>query len=167
MKEEIWKDIIWYEWKYQISNYWNVISLNYNLSWLSKLLKLKHNRDKYIVVKLSNIWVKTFQVHRLVWIYFKPNPENKPQINHINWIKDDNYEDNLEWCTAKENINHAIITWLNKTSKVNQYNKLWELINTYYWLRECSIVTWINRRDITNVIKWRQKTCKWFVFKLV
>ena len=73
-----------------------------------KSLKQRYNKG-YLIVDLYDGFghKKTFQVHRLLAEKYIKNPNNLPQINHENMIRDDNRIENLEWCDAKYNIRHA------------------------------------------------------------
>lgn len=84
-----------------------------------KILKKVVNSYGYycVTIKLLNGTQKIIAVHQLIAKTFIPNPENKPQVNHIDGNKLNNKISNLEWCTVKENIQHAFRTGLNKGGK--------------------------------------------------
>lgn len=85
------------------------------------LLALKlASTDKYYHVGLytSDGRRTTIMVHRLVAEAFVPNPENKPQVNHINENKLDNRSTNLGWVTVEENAN-----WGTRNERISQNSK--------------------------------------------
>lgn len=74
-----------------------------------RLMSLKYNKQcgyYYVILHKDNV-AYTRSVHRLVAKTFLPNPDDLPQVNHINEIKTDNNVENLEWCTAHENNLHS------------------------------------------------------------
>ena len=74
-----------------------------------KFMKPYDNGQGYLFVDLAigNSKVKKFRVHRLVAEAYIPNPDGKKQINHKDENKHNNSVNNLEWATAKENINYG------------------------------------------------------------
>lgn len=120
---EIWKDVIGFEGKYQISNFGRIKSLNYNNTHKEKIMKLsldKYGYTKLSIAKNNKDYSKT--IHRLVAQAFIPNPENKSQINHKNGVKTDNRVENLEWCTVSENHKHAFKNKLRENRKGEDCN---------------------------------------------
>jgi len=118
---EIYKDIKGYKGLYQISSLGKVKSISRIIDngfnkrlILDRILKISSDSKGYMYATLYNKSRKHIKVHRLVAIAFIPNPENKPQINHKNGIKNDNNVFNLEWCTNSENQIHAYKIGLNK-----------------------------------------------------
>jgi hypothetical protein len=123
---EIWKDIKDYEGIYQASNFGNLRSLNYKRSGKIQVLKPALDNKGYLRTALMKSGVlKTVKVHRVIAQTFIENLNNKPQVNHINGVKNDNTIVNLEWCDNTENQNHAIKLGLTKKRirPLNELNK--------------------------------------------
>lgn len=130
LKEE-WKPVVGFEKNYLVSNLGNVKRVLGSSHLKPKKLKLIPDKDGYNKVNLKvNQKTNSRTVHRLVAFAFIPNPENKPQVNHINGIKNDNRVENLEWCTLSENRTHAysmnLQNGLSRRGIKNNFNKLKE-----------------------------------------
>lgn len=117
MEQEIWKDIEDFVGSYQVSSLGRVKSVRRSVVYANgrvhiveeKILSLRAGRKGYIYACLVDANKKKHnkQVHRLVAKAFLANPDNLPQVNHINEIHSDNRVDNLEWCTSEYNLNYG------------------------------------------------------------
>lgn len=114
MLEEQWKPIKGCG-RYLISNYGRIKSLVSN-----KLLKIRDN-GKYQQVKIFNDERKAVHplVHRLVCAHFLENPNNLPCVNHKDENRYNNFVENLEWCSHKDNCNYGTRNERMAKSKVN------------------------------------------------
>lgn len=112
---EQWKDITGYEGRYQISELgqvkslarWVDHSINGKQFWPERIMKQRLNRG-YLVVNLGKNSKKfTAKVHRLVAEAFIENPDNLPEVNHLDGNKANPAKTNLEWSTGSGNSQHA------------------------------------------------------------
>jgi hypothetical protein len=86
----------------------------------------------YNMVWLSDCGIKkAFTVHRIVASTWIKNPNNFPQVNHINGNKQDNSVKNLEWVTAKQNVNHAFDNGFMNESKEKARVRMQEIGRKY------------------------------------
>jgi hypothetical protein len=86
--------------KYYISNKGNFYS-----TFSNKVLKPQKCHKGYLYVEIGR---RKYKVHRLVAKYFIPNPNNLPQVNHIDCNKENNCVENLEWCTNHYNYEYSL-----------------------------------------------------------
>lgn len=130
---EIWKDVPDYEGLYKASNYGNVKRCE-KICWRGKNYKTKvilpERQIKGSLVKgywVIGLWKKgkvhNQAVHRIIAKTFIPNPENKPQIDHIDGNRLNNRVENLRWVTDKENVNNPITLKRKSVAAMGNYMK--------------------------------------------
>lgn len=108
---EIWKDVVGYEGLYQVSNLGRVRGVDRFDAMGRKhdgiVLRQAYTRGNYLVVGLCKNGIKKlFRVNRLVAIAFIDNPNNYPQVGHLDDNKENNTVNNLYWTTSQENNTH-------------------------------------------------------------
>jgi hypothetical protein len=75
-----------------------------------QVVRHQHLHKGYPTVKIGGV---TLKVHRLVAEWYVPNPQKLPFVNHIDGNKQNNHYTNLEWCTQRQNVHHALRTGLH------------------------------------------------------
>ena len=122
----------------------------------------KYGYERVMLYKNQKKYCK--QVHRLVAENFIPNPNNLPQVNHIDGNKLNNNVNNLEWVSSSENIKHAYDKKLrNDKYKVGQYDKNGLLLNIYESELEALKKTKI--RHINEATRGIRKTAGGYIWK--
>ena len=144
-QKEIWKEISGFEGFYEVSTHGRVRSIDRTITDSNgkkfnkkgMVLVLTSNKGKdddddkgYLYIYLHKDGKrKRYYVHRLVAETFIPNPENKPEVDHINTNRHDNRACNLRWTTKSENMNNEItkqrstVTSINNLKKAHEMNK--------------------------------------------
>lgn len=140
---EEWRVVPGYEGLYEVSNTGRVRSFDRYVKYSNgqihlhkgKVLSPGKNTKGYLFVILTcNRKRKTINVHRLVAIAFLPNPDNLPEVNHIDEDKTNNRVENLEWCDRNYNLNYG--TARIRSRDTNIKNGYWSGLSKDEYMRE-------------------------------
>ena len=140
MKNEIWKPIKGFEGFYEISNYGRVKSVKRTIrsgkgygkhEYGGRILKHSETNGYSRVTLCKGRLLSYFSVHRLVAEAFIPNPDNKPEIDHINTLRNDNRAVNLRWVTKIENARNPNTVKNRKNNHKNGSHKLVGELNKF------------------------------------
>ena len=165
-EEEIWCPIKGYEGLYEVSDQGRVKSLKFRKE---RIMKQLITPKGYIRVGLrKNGYQKMCKVHRLVAQTFIPNPQNLPQVNHIDENPSNNKVENLEWCDAKYNNNYGTHNRRiadKKSKPVIQYTKSGELVREWKSIKDVERNLGYYSQNISQCCTGRYKSAYNFIWK--
>lgn len=172
---EIFKDIKGYENIYRVSNLGRVYSVKRGI-----VVSLIKKKSGYYTVNLyKNKEMRTFLIHRLVACNFIENPNNLPQINHIDGDKANNKVENLEWVSGIDNMRHAYennvggfkdkaLATINEINKKRTYKKVLfkkgNEVLSFSSVSEAACTLGLKRDCIVNSIRRKRKIFGFEVF---
>lgn len=159
---------------YEVSDKGRARRINYRRPGAKKILKPAPDKKGYLRVTIIMDDGRRVirRMHRLVAIAFIPNPDNKPDVNHINADKQDNDATNLEWVTCIENNHHAIQHGLYANSfaagRRENEKRMIPVVSidrdgnrrTFPSISEAGRQLGIHRRHIQSVLKGERKHAK-------
>lgn len=172
MNEEIWKPILGYEGYYEACNKGYIRSVD-------RLVKCKNGvrispatilkpslgqwgYEQVTLRKEGN--KKTVRVNRIIAQTFIPNPNNLPQVNHIDGNKTNNCVDNLEWCNASHNMKHCFDNRMSDWTTKIRIIETGEVFNSK---AECARKICGHVSLIDMCLKGKRKTHKGYHFEII
>jgi hypothetical protein len=178
---EIWKDIKWYEWLYQISmSEWNIRSLR-----TGYIMSPYKSKTGHSYIWLLKDWKnKTLSISRIVGITCMGLNINdrKTYVCHkseelIDWLLDNNINNLFLW-TAKDNSQDMIKKWRDLKAKnrwknnilsikVNQYSLDWKFIKHWDSMSDIYRELWFNQTSISQCCSWLSHTAYKFLWRKV
>lgn len=168
--DEEWREISGYEGLYEVSNMGRVRSLRFRNGQTNKkreepltMAQGEVRGYSYVILADNNHIARNHRVHRLVAQAFLPNPNNYPEVNHKNEIRNDNRAENLEWCTRSYNQSYG--NWYannmkrikNQMKKVGKFDADGNLIDFYESINEAARINNVSAGSICNVCKGSRK----------
>ena len=164
-EDEIWCPIKGYESLYEVSDKGRVKSIGYGKE---RILKPGRNKDGYLLVSLYKNREKICYVHRLVCQTFIPNPDNLPQVNHIDEDKENNSVQNLEWCDSKYNNNYGTrnqMVSMKLSKPVLQFTKDGEFVAEWKSSSEIKRNLGFAQQHISSCCNGKLKSAYGFIWK--